>query len=577
MGVDRAGRMRGSRRWFLGVTGAAAGAAGLAAIGCGGESKPVRVDLPTATQPPTVRPSPTSPGTPPTPADPSLRITGFVVGDGQFDPHKTQVGTLHGQQGFVYSRLIAYDNQALGNLSPDLAVAMPEQPDALTYIFRLNRAGRWHGVAPLNGRPVTAEDVVYSIQRQAQGDPSFVRKARWVDIESIEATSEDTVVIKSKTPLAPLMSRFADANAYIVAPEQDQPDYRFSKERQYGSGPYQWVEWDEGKFASVSRNAGWFKAAPRLSGITIAQFNNARDVEAELRVKDLDAAFVGREQADSLKADLPGLLESQVGNALFFGMRFFMPAKPFDDERFRSAISVGVDRRDLVQRFFQGSGEANPWVSWPVTQWTLPQDTLSTVPGYRLGSGGREKDIGDAQLLLRAYGEDNEIQKELTLHVEATAEETLGLGARIREHLLPLGLTVTVQPLPIGELVAQHFAGQAPWIAGPDTGWIDLDDWVYPYFHSEGTQNSFALRDEELDGLIVGQRGEMDAAARQKAGHDIQRRLLKINAGVNLVSERIVALRWPYVRNFPLDITDGYQHRFAGCWIDQTDPSYPVS
>jgi hypothetical protein len=43
---------------------------------------------------------------------------------------------------------------------------------------------------------------------------------------------------------------------------------------------------------------------------------------------------------------------------------------------------------------------------------------------------------------------------------------------------------------------------------------------------------------------------------------------------VNLLSERIVALTWPYVKGLPLDTTDGFQHRFADCWIDQQDPTF---
>jgi ABC-type transport system substrate-binding protein len=87
-------------------------------------------------------------------ADPTLTLSSFVVSDGQFDPHKTeQVGTLHGQQAFVYSRLLSYFNQAEGILAPDLAEALPEQPDSQTYVFKLNPAARWHDVAPANGRP----------------------------------------------------------------------------------------------------------------------------------------------------------------------------------------------------------------------------------------------------------------------------------------------------------------------------------------------------------------------------------------------------------------------------------------
>jgi ABC-type transport system substrate-binding protein len=111
-------------------------------------------------------------------------------------------------------------------------------------------------------------------------------------------------------------------------------------------------------------------------------------------------------------------------------------------------------------------------------------------------------------------------------------------------------------------------------VAGPDSGWLDLDDWLYPYFHSAGAQNSFALRNSDLDALIDAQRIEFDPDARRALGLQIQQQLLQINAGVNLVSERVVSLRRPYVHAFPLDVMDGYQDRFAECWIDVASDSY---
>ncbi|MGH2609928.1 MAG: hypothetical protein ACRDHF_12685, partial [Tepidiformaceae bacterium] len=106
------------------------------------------------------------------------------------------------------------------------------------------------------------------------------------------------------------------------------------------------------------------------------------------------------------------------------------------------------------------------------------------------------------------------------------------------------------------------------------TGWIDLDDWVYPYFHSQGTKNTFPLRDTDMDALIDAQRMELEGEARRELGFQIQRRLLELNVGVNFVSERVIALTRSYVRNFPLDISDGYQHQFADCWLDPSDEDF---
>lgn len=509
--------------------------------------------------------------------DPALTVTGFVFSDGQFDPHKTQVGTLHGQQAFSFSRLMSFLSQAQGTIATDLALDLPEQPDSQTYIFRLNEAALWHDVDPLFGRPVVANDVKYSIDRQLQGDQSFARRDRWTEIiESVEAPSPSEVVIKARTPFAPMLARLADANAFIVPPEHDEAGNEFGPNRQMGSGPFEWVEWDESNFASFRRNDEWYGPKPQLSGVSIMNPRNTAEVEAALRVRDLDVAFVGARQAERLKGVVPDLREQFVGNAQFFGMRFNVTRPPFDDPRFRSALAYSMDRLNMVDVFFQGSGDANPWVSWPVANWALPRAELTGQPGYRLGSGARAQDIADARALVAAMEADGKtIPTTLPLAIEVTTEQQLSLGSIMARHINEaLGIEVQLEQLEISELVRRHFYEDAAWIAGPDTGWLDLDDWTYQYFHSGGTQNSFALRDADMDALLEAQRAEFNADARREIGYNIQRRLLATNPGVNFVSERVVALSWPYVRDFPMDIADGYQNRFASCWIDTNDPTF---
>ena len=580
MAVGKLGKHRGNRRWFLGASGAAAGAVGLAAIGCGGGSSaiPIRPSAQRDTEAPASQAA-TTPTTQRGKRGATLRYTGFVAADASQDPHKTQAGPFYGQQSLVFSRLLSYESMTTGKLAPDLALGMPEQPDARTLIFRINPDARWHDRDPLNGRSVTAKDVEFSLRRQMDGDPSFVRRAEWANIDSIEVTDADarTVKISLKAPQAAIVNAFADVNSFIVAPELTDKGRDFAADFQVGSGPFRWVEWSEGKFASVARNPKWHGGndRPNLDGVTIFQPKDSAEVEAGLRTKKLDVAFVGRPQADKLKKAIPALQESTVGRSLFFGMRFFLPQFPYNDVRFRSAVSIALDRREMLQQFFAGSGEVNPWVSWPISRWSLPQAELATTPGYRPGANGRTQDITEARALLAAFASSQKVPAELPLFVLNDAETNLRMGSLMRDQLQQsLGLNVKVYPVAIGELITRLLSSQAPWAAGPDNGWVDLDDWVFPYFHSSGTKNSFPVRDAALDTLIESQRSELNEAQRREIGFEIQRKLLALNAGVNFVSERVVALGWSYVKDFPLDAADGYQHRMANCWIDQSDPSY---
>jgi len=564
---------RMSRRRFLAL------AAGVGALGGAGAMISCRRE---AEAPPVGTPFPTLGSTPTmtevVPAGEeanTLVYVGIVQSDGEFDPHRTQSGPLIAVQSLVYSRLLAYENQAEGIIVPDLALALPEQPDQQTYIFRLNPNARWHQLPPLDGRPVTADDVRFSIERQ-RADETFVRHAYWTMIDRVEAPAPDQLVVHTSAPFAPLVERFAAPSSFVVAPEIAQRG--FSAELQVGSGPFQWVEWAEQDFASVVRNPNWHGGPerPRLAGVTIRHPIEGRLIEADFRTRRLDVAFVGRNEADRLRAALPALVESQVGQAYFFGMRFFTPVTPYNDPRVRQAFAIAVDRRAMIDAFFAGSGDVNGWVSWPVRRWALSPDELSTRPGYRLGSGGRSQDVADAKALLDAYrSEKGSFPNEVGLVVAEDAERVLGLGSRIKRDIESvLGVQVTVYPVPTAELVKRMFEGQAPWTAGPDVGWIELDDWLFPFFHSQGSNNTFALRDAQLDALIERQRTEFDLAQRRATGFEAQRRILDLAVAVNFVSERLVALSWPYVREFPLDILPGYEHRLAAAWIDREDPSF---
>lgn len=578
---ERLGERRVSRRWVLGAMGATAGAAGLSALGCdgGGGGAPPAFSSPTEESggSPTPRASTTRP-----PQDgkrgETLRYTGFVVRDGTYDPHKTQAGPFYGHQALIFSRLLAYQDQAKGTIVPDLAQSLPETPDAQTLVFRINPNARWHETAPLNGRAVTAADVKYSIERQLAGDGSFVRKAQWAVVDAMETPDERTIRFTMKSPMAAMQHLFADVHSFIVAPEIAGDRNDIGSDQQVGSGPFQWVEWSDRKFASVRRNPQWHGGdrRPNLDGISLIEPATTAEVEAKLRTRDLDAAMVSRQLADKLKKAIPQLVETTMGHSQFFGMRFSLVNDPYNDLRFRSAVTIALDRRAMINKFFGGSGGVNPWISWPVTDWALPESELTAMPGYRPGDGGRQEDIREARALLDAFKSEKAVKDELPLFVLDETEAALQFGAAIKEQLAAnLGLTqVRVVPIPLAELASLLLSGQAPWAAGPDNGWIDLDDWVYPYFHTNGTKNSFPLRDADLTALIDAQRVEFNKQARRELGYQIQRKLLAINAGVNLVSERVVSLAWPYVKGLPLDTTDGYQHRYADTWIDQSDATF---
>ncbi len=581
-------RWKGSRRRFLQLSAGAASSLVLAACNNGSTTRPGATSTSTPRSAPVVptatpRPTTASGGAPQ--AGGTLRFTGLVISDGQFDPHKTQAPPLAAYQSMTFSRLLTYESQSEGIIGVDLATTLPETPDPLTYVVHLNPAARWDERAPLEGRPVSAADIAFSIERQRNGDGTFVRRSEWLNVESVQVLDPTTLILTMSEPLATMTHRMADVHSFVVAPEA--AEQGFAANIQLGSGPFRAIEWNEQQFSSAVKREEWYGGGgrPYLDGLSIIQPTDATEVEAELRTKKLDVAFVGKPVAERLRRVIPDLNEVPAGVGQFFGMRFFSPHPPFHDPRVRSALSYSIDRREMIREFFSGAGEVNPWVSWPLRRWSLPQSELATFAGYRPGVAGRNEDIAEAAALLAAFRSDQELDEaaaeetdalsNLVLYVVDEAEATLGLGSFVRDDVqAALGLEIEVVPLPLSEIIGRLLNQEAPWVTGPDSGWIDLDDWVFPYFHSAGTRNSFALRDPDMDTLIEAQRVELDNQERRDLGYDIQRRLLSTNVGTNFASERVIALAWPYVHAFPLDATDGFQGRLADCWLDPNDKTY---
>src|SRR5438876_605549 len=115
-----------------------------------------------------------------------------------------------------------------------------------------------------------------------------------------------------------------------------------------------------------------------------------------------------------------------------------------------------------------------------------------------------------------------------------------------------------------------------------DNGWIDLDDWVYPYFHSTGSKNSFRLKDPDLDTLLDAQRTEFDYEKRKELGYRIQRYLLGLegdgmqkgaHARTDYATPRTATVAWPYFKNRVAFPWFGNSYWSANVWLDKNNPT----
>src|SRR4030095_7569071 len=120
-----------------------------------------------------------------------------------FDPFQTISFKTHIALSFTHSRLLKH--KAGPSVVPgtfpiegDLAESWT-QPSETTYVFKLRKGVKWHNKPPVNGRELTADDVVFSVNHflTVKGNANaYMLKA----VDKVEATDKYTVKFTLKEP-----------------------------------------------------------------------------------------------------------------------------------------------------------------------------------------------------------------------------------------------------------------------------------------------------------------------------------------------------------------------------------------
>ena len=180
--------------------------------------------------------------------------TGDILG---LDPHMHNHGTTNAVKGMIYGALVhrKYDL----TLEPDLAESW-EMVDDVTWEFKLREGVTFH-----DGKPFTADDVLYSYRRITQ-DGAEMRNFL-ANVETVEKIDDFNVRIVTKGPDPILLQNlslffivdeeYTEANnAFEVALAAGSTN--FANLNANGTGPYKLVEWSQDNQLVMDANEEWY-------------------------------------------------------------------------------------------------------------------------------------------------------------------------------------------------------------------------------------------------------------------------------------------------------------------------------
>jgi len=364
------------------LTGAAAGA--IAIVGCGGDDDDDGGDgTPSSgTQTPPDEGTPRPGGT--------LRGTvSLVLGK---DPHKASTFLTHALASYSYSRLMRFKT-TVGELDQaDWYTAVPElatveNPDETTYVFTIKNEAKWQNLPPVNGRTVTAEDVVYSFNRYREISPN---KANLDMVDSVTATGEKQVTFKLKEPFGLFLNRIASfQDLWIMPREFVEESETASEDRMLGSGAFIFDRFEPNVVMAWRKNPDYWETdangvqLPYLDGVNLDIITDTNQVLSQFASGNLDVISVPPQLLDSARQQNPNaIFDGAPRNILSF--LYFEPASylankpPFNDVRVRRGMSMALNRDALLSRI---SNEGGLWPNIPINAgfgsrwWLDPQSS----------------------------------------------------------------------------------------------------------------------------------------------------------------------------------------------------------
>lgn len=347
-----------------------------------------------------------------------------------------------------------------GRLIPGLATSW-RAIDPLTWEFKLRAGVKFH-----DGSPLTADDVVFSLERPKtlQGSPasfaSFVRP-----IVQVVAVDPSTVRIRTATPhvLVPydLNSIFIVSKKSVTAAGSS-ADFD-SGRAAIGTGPYKLVSFKRGDRIELARNDAYWGAKPVWEKVTFRMLSNDAARIAALLSGDVDAIEnVPTADVARLASDRRFKVDKQVSwRTIFWHMDQYrdvtpfatdrsgkpLAKNPFKDPRVRLAVSKAINRDAIVSRVMEG-------LAIPASNLVSPG-----IFGYNPAIKVEAYDPGGAKQLLAAAGYPEGFM--LTIHAPNNRYVN---DARIAETVAALlsrvGITTRVQTLPWASYLPHARAGE---------------------------------------------------------------------------------------------------------------------
>ncbi|MEU4573029.1 MULTISPECIES: ABC transporter substrate-binding protein [Nonomuraea] len=401
-----------------------------------------------------------------------------------------------------------------GSLQPSLAESWTRK-DATTYVYTLRK-----GVTFSDGSPMTAADVLASLDLHAKKGSTSGFAYAYAGVETIEATGDAEITIRLKNPDASFAWTPSPGTLLVTSEKFIQATGErigTPEGKLLGTGPYKVAEFAPDSHVTLERNDGWWGGKAPFRQIRIDFIPEESTRLLAMRGAELDVALnVPAEQIDQWKT-ISGVELRTAADRSLVTLAFNTAKAPWDDIHVRKAVAHAIDREGVVRSVLRGHAQVAATIPDPA-QWggVLPPDEVTalyaSIPQYGF-------DLAAAKAELARSATPQGFTDVLSY---PSSGPQLGRAAlTLAQNLKSLGITLEVKEVPL----EQWIADLGKHASGIYLGWYfattgDPAEYAQQLLHrsarGENGTNIAEYDDAEVSRLLDEAKASTDDAARGK-------------------------------------------------------------
>ena len=398
----------------------------------------------------------------------------------------------------VRNNLVEIDHNF--NAIPELAESWGASADAKKWTFKLRKGIEFH-----NGKTLTAEDVIYTLNHHRSEESKSAAKAYLKAIDSMKADGKYEVVFELSSGSADFPFILGDYHLTICPAGTKGQEW----EKGIGTGGYILENWEPGVRAFAKRNPNYWKEGrahfDEIETLSIVDTNARTNALKTGQIDYMDRVEL---KTVHLMKRMPGINVISTTGTAHYTIPMLVNQTPYDNNDVRTALKLAIDREALVKQILRGYGEpGNDHPIAPVNKY------------YAKNLEQRKYDPEKAKFHMKKAGM---LDHKFNLHAaDAAFAGAVDAAILIKEQAKKAGININVVREPDDGYWSNVWIKKewcmCYWGGRP------IEDMMFTVAYADGAPwNDTHWSNKKFNELLIAARAELDEVKRRKMYEDMQ-------------------------------------------------------